>query len=112
MRTKVDSNKGICPDFGRNVLDGCIDDHNYLPLVDPSMNIPPLQLQKLPCLSLVLLRLEFIIRLIGSACTSLFLANLDPLLQIKFEGISDIHVILEAIIYVRNDHHFGKSQII
>ena len=83
MRMKVGRNKGIYPDFGRNVLDGCTDDHNYLPLVDLSINILPLQLQKLPCLSLVLLCLEFIIRLIESACTSLLLTKLDPMLQRK-----------------------------
>ena len=57
MRMKVDRNKGIYPYFGRNVLDGCRDDHDDMPLVDPSMNLPSCQLQELPCLSLVLLRL-------------------------------------------------------
>ena len=33
MRMKVDSNKGICPGFGRNILDGCKDEHDDLPLV-------------------------------------------------------------------------------
>ena len=80
MRMKVDRNKGIYPNFGRNVVDGCRDDHDKLPLVDPSMKFPPCQLQELPCLSLVLIHLEFIIRLIESACTSLLLPNLDPLL--------------------------------
>ena len=79
-RMKVDSNKGICPNFGRNVLDGRENDHDDLPLVDPPMNLPPCQLQDLPCLSLVLIHLEFIIRLIESACTILLLTNLDPLL--------------------------------
>ena len=32
MRMKVNSNKVICPDFSRNVLYGCIDDHDELPL--------------------------------------------------------------------------------
>ena len=99
MRMKVDSNKGICTDFGRNVLDGCIYDHYGLPLVDPSMNLPPCQLQDMTCLSLFLLHLKFIIRLIESACTSLLLTNLDPLLCKSFKGISDINVRLEAIIY-------------
>ena len=45
MRMKVDSNKGICPDFGRNVLDGCRDDQDELPLVDPSVELPLCQLQ-------------------------------------------------------------------
>ena len=98
MRMKVDSNKGICPYFGRNFLDEYGYDHDELPLVDPSMNLPPCQLQELPCLSLVLLRLEFIIRLIESTCTSLLLTNLDPLLYKSFEGICDIQVRLEAII--------------
>ena len=57
MRMKFDSNKGICPDFGRNVSGGFRDDHDELPLVDIHMNIPPFQLQEMPCLSLVLLRL-------------------------------------------------------
>ena len=48
MRMKFDKNKGICPDFGRDVLGGCIDDHDKLPLVDPSMNLPFCQLQELP----------------------------------------------------------------
>ena len=98
MRIKVDSKKGICTDFGRIVLDGCRDDHDELPLVDRFMNLPPCQLQELPCLRLVLLHLEFIIRLIESACTSLLLTNLDPLLCKIFDGISDIHVRLEAIV--------------
>ena len=80
MRMKVDSNKGICSEFGRNVLDVCIDDHDELPLVDPSVNLPSCQLQELTCLSLVLLCLEFIILLIGNARNSLLLTNFDPLL--------------------------------
>ena len=61
---KVDSNKGICSDFGRNVLDGCIYDHIKLPLGDPEMNLPPCHIQEIPCLIIVLLSLEFIILLI------------------------------------------------
>ena len=64
MRMKVNSNKLICTDFGRNVLYGCRYDNDELTLVYMSMNLPPCQLQDIPCLSLVLLRLEFIIRLI------------------------------------------------
>ena len=60
-RTKVDSNKGIYLEFGRNVLDGCRYHHCYLPLVDTSMNLLPCQLQDMPCISLVLFCLEFII---------------------------------------------------
>ena len=56
-RMKVDRNKGNFPDFGRNVVDGFIDDHDDLSLVDLSMNLPPCQLQELPCLSLVLIHL-------------------------------------------------------
>ena len=84
MGMKVDRNKGIYPYFGRNVLDGYRDDHDDLPLVDPSMKLPPCQLQELNCLSLVLLCLEFIIRLIESTRTSLLLTNLDPLLCKNF----------------------------
>ena len=94
---KVDSNKGICPDFGRNIFYGCRDDHDDLKLVDMSMNFPLCQLQELPCLSLVLLLLECIIRLIENACTSLFLTNPDPILCKKFKDISYIHMRLEAI---------------
>ena len=54
---KVDRNKGNFPDFGRNVVDGFIDDHDDLSLVDLYMNLPPCQLQELPCLSLVLIHL-------------------------------------------------------
>ena len=79
MSMKVGRNKGICPYFGRNVLDGCIYDHCELPLIYPYMNLPPFQLQELTCLSLVLLFLEFIMCLIESACTSLLLTNLDTL---------------------------------
>ena len=79
-RIKVNNNKGICPDLGRIFLDGSRDDHDDMPLVDPDMNLPPCHLCDLPYLSLVLIRLEFIIGLIESACTSLLLANLDPLL--------------------------------
>ena len=62
------------------------------------MNLPPCQLQELPCLIFVLIYLEFIIHLIESAFTSLLLTNLDPLLCKIIKGISDIHVRLEAII--------------
>ena len=98
MRMKDDRNKGMCPEFGKNILDSCRDDHDDLPLVDLSMNLPLCQLQELPCLILVLICLEFIIRLIESAYTSLLLINFDPLICKKIEGISDIHVRLETII--------------
>ena len=94
---KVDSNKGICQYFGRNVLYSCIDYHDDLKLVDTSMNFPLCQIQDLPCLSLVLLLLECIIHLIESACTGLLLTNLQSILCKKFKGISYIHVRLEAI---------------
>ena len=67
MRMNVGSNKVICTDFGMNFLDGFRDDHDELPLVDPSMNFPKFQLQELPCLSLVLIHLEFFRRLIENA---------------------------------------------
>ena len=76
---KDNSNKVICPDFSRNVLDGCINDNDELLLVFLAMNLSPCQLQELPCLSLVLLCLEFIIGLIESACPSLLLPNPDTL---------------------------------
>ena len=94
---KVDSHEGICPEFDRNVLYVCRDDHDDMPLVDLSMNLPPGQIQELPCLSLVLLPMEFIIRLIESACTSFIRTKLYLLLN-KHEGISDMHVRLESII--------------
>ena len=99
MMMKVDRNKGICTDFGKNVLNVCRDNHYDLPLGDPAMNLPPHNLQDLPCLSLVLLRLEFIICLIESACTSPPLPNLDTILCKKIEAFSDIHVVLEAILF-------------
>ena len=95
---KVNSNKGICPYFSRNVLYGCRYDHDELPLGYPSTNLPPCQIQELPCFFLVLIRLEFIIGLIESACTSLLLPNPDPLLCKNVEAFSDIDVRLESII--------------
>ena len=64
MRMKVDSKKLICPEFVRNVLDDCRYDHDELTLVDTPMNLLLYQLHELPCLSLVLIHLEFIINLI------------------------------------------------
>ena len=98
MIMKVNSNKGIYPDPSRNVLGGCRDDHDELPLVYLATNLPPHQLQELPCLRHVLLSLEFIIGLIESACPSLLLPNPDPLLRNFFEAFSDIGVRLESII--------------
>ena len=80
MRMKVDSNKGICTEFGRNVFDGCIDDYDDLSLVDLSMKLRTIQIQDLTCLNLVSLFLECIIHSIEIACTSLLLTNLYPLL--------------------------------
>ena len=97
MRMKVKRNKGICPEFSRNALDGCRDDHDELTLVYPVRNLPQCQLQELPCLSLVLLCLEFIIGLIESDCPSLFLPNPDPLLRKIFKSFSDIGVIFGLI---------------
>ena len=79
-------------------MDVCRDDNGELPMGDPSMNILMCHLQELPCLILVLLRLEFTIRLTKSACPSLLITNLDPILYNFFEAPSDIHVRLEAII--------------
>ena len=61
MRMKVDSNEVICTEFDRNILDGCRDDYYDLTLVNTAMNLLSCKLQELPCLSLVLLFLEFII---------------------------------------------------
>ena len=51
-RMQVDRNKGIYPDFFRDVLDLCIDYHDEMPLGDTSMNLPLRHIQELPCLSL------------------------------------------------------------
>ena len=45
MRMKVNSNKGICTDFSRNVLDGYRDDHDEMPLGYLAMNLLPCQIQ-------------------------------------------------------------------
>ena len=42
---KVDSNKGIYPDFVINILDGYRDYNDELPLFDMAMNLLPRQLQ-------------------------------------------------------------------
>ena len=98
MNMKVDINKVICSDFDREFLYDYRYEHDDLPLFDQSMNLHTFQLQELPCLSLVLLHLEFVIHLIKSACTSLLFTKLDPILCKDFKGISDICVIIEAII--------------
>ena len=98
MRMKVNSNKGIYPEFSRNVLYSCSDYHDDLPQVYPATNLLPCQLQDLPCLSIVLIRLEFIIGLIESACPSLLLPNPDIFLRNVFEIFSDIEVRHESII--------------
>ena len=54
---KVDSNKLICLDFVRNFLNGFIYNHYELSLDDQAMNLPPLHLQEMPCLRLVLIHL-------------------------------------------------------
>ena len=95
---KFNRNKGICPDLIRIVLDDCIYDYDDLPLFYLEMNLPPCQLQDLTCLSLFLLCLEFIIRLIESAFTSLLITNPDALLHKCFEAFNDIHVRIESII--------------
>ena len=98
MTMKININKGMFTDFSRNVLGGCRDDHDEMPLVYPYMNLSTCQLQELSCLSLVLIRLEFIIGLIESACPRLLLTNPDPLLCKIFEAFSYIDVRLESII--------------
>ena len=82
MRMKFDINKGICPDFRRNILDG-FRDHYELPMGDLAMNLPPHHLWELPCLKLFLICLELIIHLIEIACPSLLLPNLDSFLYKK-----------------------------
>ena len=62
------------------------------------MNLPMCQIQYMPCVSLVLLCLEFIIGLIERACPSLLLPNPDTLLCKSFEAFSEIGVRLESII--------------
>ena len=94
---EVNSNKGIFPNFSRNVLDGFRDDHDELLLVYLAINLPPFQLQELPCLIPVLLCVEFIIVLIEIACPRLLITNPDPILRIFFEAFSDIDMRLEAI---------------
>ena len=77
-------------------MDGCRDDNDGLTLIYPAKNLPPCQLQELHCLSLVLIRLEFIIGLIESACPRPLLPNPDPLLYKCFKAFSDIDVRLES----------------
>ena len=77
---KVDRNKGICTDLGRNVLDDCRDYRDDLQLGDPATNLSLCHLQELIYNSIVLLRLEFIVHLIESACPSLLLPNLNTIL--------------------------------
>ena len=43
-RMKVNSNKVICTDFCRNVMYDCRYDHDDIPLVYPTTNLPPFQL--------------------------------------------------------------------
>ena len=98
IRMKVNSNKGIYPYFNRNDLDVSIDYHDDLPLVYPDMNLPPCQLQELPCFSFFLFRLEFIIGSVESACPGLLPPNPDPLLRKLSYAFSYIYVRLESII--------------
>ena len=98
MRMKVESNKGISPDFVRNVLNDCKDDCDYISLGYLDMNLPPRHLQDLPCLSLILIFLEFIIRFIEISCPRILLHNLDTLLYKNCKALSDIHIRLESII--------------
>ena len=95
---KVGRNTWICTYFGRNVLDGCRENHDELPIVYLEIRLIPYYLWKLPCHLFVLLCLEFFICLIEISCPSLFLPNLDPIPCRNFEAFSKIHVILEAVI--------------
>ena len=52
---EVNINKVIYPDFSRNVLGGCRDNYDELPLVYTAMNPLLFQLRELSCLILVLL---------------------------------------------------------
>ena len=79
-------------------MDGCRDDNDELPLVYLAMNLLPCKLQELTFLSLVLIRLEFTIRSIESACTSLLLHNPNPLIQKQFKAFSETEVRLEYTI--------------
>ena len=97
-RMKFDSNKIICPDFGRFFFYSCIDYHNDLQLVDTDIQLPLHQLQEMPYHLQFFLFLEFIIILIQSTYSRLLLTNLDPLLCKIFEAFSGIHVRLEAIV--------------
>ena len=96
-RIKVDSNKVICPDFGRNVFYGFRNNYYELPLVDTAMELMSHHLQYMSCNCFVLIHLELIIWLIGSACTRLLLTNHNFLLWKVFEALSDIHVIIDTI---------------
>ena len=79
---KVDRNKEIYPDSGRNDLNGCTDDNDDIPLVDMAINLPPCQIQDLPYHNSVLLQVEFIMLLIGIVYASLLLPKVDHLLCI------------------------------
>ena len=98
IRIQVDNNKAICPDLGINVLDVCKEFHNDLPLDYPAMHLLTCHLQDLPCKTIVLLKLEFILHLIENDCPSLLLPNFDHLFYKTIEDFSDIQVILEAIV--------------
>ena len=57
MMRKVEINRVIYKDFGRNVLDVCRDNHNDLTMVDMNMKLPPLNIQDTPGMILVLINL-------------------------------------------------------
>ena len=59
MGMNIEINKGIYPDFARNVLDGCRDDHDDLSLVDLEMYLMMNHIQGLPSLNPVLICLDF-----------------------------------------------------
>ena len=98
MRMNINNNIGICPDFIRNVFDGCRDDIDDLPVFYPGINLPTCQLQEIPCLSLVLLCLELIIGFIKPLLPSDSIPTLILSSAKYFEELNDIDVRLESII--------------
>ena len=80
IRVDIVRNKGICTDFGRNILDGCRNDWDDMLLVDMAMNIPLRHLLELPFMNLALLHPKFITHYIDTSVPILILTNIDPLI--------------------------------
>ena len=99
MRIKVDINKGIFTDFGRNILNGCRDDYYDLSLADLSMHFLMFHIQKLTCHLLLLICLELIIFLIKSDCHRLIFTNLNPIACKNIEALGNINLRLEEFIW-------------